>query len=122
MLTLFFDYCAKILTEFFNSEVILLFKISDNTSVKSYRPIFPLSHLYKLFTNIITNRLALKLVEQAIFRKEYSKIQLNGKMDIIYLFTSPLTSKKLWTRLNHGQFLSPYKTQESSYTEIIKSI
>lgn len=59
-----------------NAEVILLLKKGDNTNVENYRPINLLSHLYKLFTKIITNRLTHKLdfyqpVEQAGFRIEF---------------------------------------------------
>lgn len=59
-----------------NAEVILLFKKRDNTNIENYRPISLLSHLYKLFTKIITNRLTHKLdfyqpVEQAGFRIEF---------------------------------------------------
>lgn len=60
-----------------NAEVILLFKKGDNTNIENYRSINLLSHLYKLFTKIITNRLTHKLdfyqpVEQAGFRIEFS--------------------------------------------------
>lgn len=62
-----------------NAEVILLFKKGDNTNIENYRPISLLSHLYKLLTKIITNRLTNKLdayqpVEQAGFRKGFSTI------------------------------------------------
>jgi len=57
-----------------NAEVVLLFKNGDNTDIENYRPISRLSHLYKLHTKIITNRLTNKLdtyqpVEKAELRK-----------------------------------------------------
>lgn len=62
-----------------NAEVILLFKKGDNSNIENYRPISLLSHLYKLLTRIITNRLTNKFdayqpVEQAGFRKGFSTI------------------------------------------------
>lgn len=62
-----------------NAEVILLFKKGDNSNIENYRPINLLSHMYKLLTRIITNRLTNKLdayqpVEQAGFRKGFSTI------------------------------------------------
>lgn len=61
------------------AEVILLYKKGDSTNIENYRPISLLSHLYKLFTKVITNRLTSKLdsyqpVEQAGFRKGFSTI------------------------------------------------
>lgn len=62
-----------------NAEVILLHKKGDITNIENYRPISLLTHLYKLLTKIITNRLTNKLdfyqpPEQAGFRKGYSTI------------------------------------------------
>ena len=70
---------GKIPKDWHNSEVILIFKKGDNTNIENYRPISILSHLYKLLTKIITNRITNKLdfyqpVEQAGFRKQYSTI------------------------------------------------
>lgn len=39
------------------AEVIILFKKLDNANMENYRPIYLLSHLHKLLTLIITNRL-----------------------------------------------------------------
>ncbi|CAG9133443.1 unnamed protein product [Plutella xylostella] len=61
------------------SVVVLFFKKGDKTLLKNYRPISLLSHVYKLFSRVITNRLAQKLdefqpPEQAGFRKGFSTI------------------------------------------------
>ena len=61
------------------SEVILFFKKGDKTLLKNYRPISLLSHVYKLFSRVITNRLARRFddfqpPEQAGFRKGFSTI------------------------------------------------
>ena len=61
------------------SVVVLFFKKGDNTLLKNYRPISLLSHVYKLFSRVITNRLERRLddfqpSEQASFRKGYSTI------------------------------------------------
>lgn len=60
-----------------NANVILLYKKGENTKLDNYRPISLLSHIYKLLTKIINNRLVRKLdeyqsQEQAGFRKNYS--------------------------------------------------
>ncbi|XP_063542662.1 uncharacterized protein LOC134751210, partial [Cydia strobilella] len=61
------------------SVVVLFFKKGDNTLLKNYRPISLLSHVYKLFSRVITNRLARRFddfqpPEQAGFRKGYSTV------------------------------------------------
>ncbi|KAJ0179579.1 hypothetical protein K1T71_005291 [Dendrolimus kikuchii] len=61
------------------SAVVLFFKKGDKTLLKNYRPISLLSHVYKLFSRVITNRLARRLdefqpPEQAGFRKGYSTV------------------------------------------------
>jgi endonuclease/exonuclease/phosphatase family metal-dependent hydrolase len=60
-------------------EVVLFFKKGDNTLLKNYRPISLLSHVYKLFSRVITNRLARRLddfqpPEQAGFRRGFSTV------------------------------------------------
>ena len=59
------------------AKVILLFKKGDKTDIKNYRPISLLSHVYKIFTRIIQNRIKGLLDEnqpreQAGFRSEFS--------------------------------------------------
>ncbi|CAH2092277.1 unnamed protein product [Euphydryas editha] len=61
------------------SVVVLFFKKGDKTQLKNYRPIALLSHVYKLFSRVLTNRLTRRLddfqpPEQAGFRKGYSTI------------------------------------------------
>ena len=61
------------------SVVVLFFKKGDNTLLKNYRPISLLSHVYKLFSRVITNRLARRFddfqpPEQAGFRQGFSTI------------------------------------------------
>ena len=48
-------------TQWNNAEIILLHKKRDIEDLKNYRPISLLSHIYKLFTRIIANRLDNKL-------------------------------------------------------------
>lgn len=48
-------------SESYNAEFVALFKKCDNTNIENYRPISLLTHLYKLHTKIITNRLTDKL-------------------------------------------------------------
>ena len=59
--------------------VVLFFKKGDNALLKNYRPISLLSHVYKLFSRVITNRLARRFddfqpPEQAGFRKGFSTV------------------------------------------------
>ena len=63
------------------SAMILFFKKGDKTLLNNYRPISLLSHVYKVFSRVITNRLALPAclddfqpLEQAGFRKGYSTV------------------------------------------------
>lgn len=61
------------------SVVVLFFKKGDKALLKNYRPISLLSHVYKLFSRVVTNRLATRLdeyqpPEQAGFRKGYSTV------------------------------------------------
>lgn len=62
-----------------NALVMLLHKKGDTTKLTNYRPISLLSHIYKLFTKVITLRLSTKLdsaqpVEQAEFRGGFTTI------------------------------------------------
>nr|ADI61810.1 endonuclease-reverse transcriptase [Bombyx mori] len=61
------------------SIVVLFFKKGDKTLLKNYRPISLLSHVYKLFSRVITNRLAQRLddfqpPEQAGFRRGFGTV------------------------------------------------
>lgn len=62
--------------KWYSAIVILIHKKGDATDLENYRPISLLSHLYKLFTKIITTRLENKLdfyqpMEQGGFRKGF---------------------------------------------------
>lgn len=131
-------HAGKIPTEWCNSEVVLLFKKGDNTSIENYRPISLLSHLYKLFTKIITNRLTSKLdfyqpVEQAGFRKGYSTIdhlytvrtliekctEYNVPLHLAFVdFQKAFDTIESWSILNALQ----NARIDSRYTQIIESI
>ena len=71
------------------SNTVLLYKKGDREDLKNYRPLCLLSHIYKLFTKIIVERLSRHLDEQqpreqAGFRKKYST------MDHIFTLTQLL--------------------------------
>ncbi|CAG4950935.1 unnamed protein product [Colias eurytheme] len=62
-----------------NALVTLIYKKGEKTQLNNYRPISILLHTYKLFTKVLTNRLANKLdtaqpIEQAGFRRGFSTI------------------------------------------------
>ncbi|XP_029640405.1 uncharacterized protein LOC115215385 [Octopus sinensis] len=80
---------GRIPSQWKESNTILLYKKGDREDLKNYRPICLLSHVCKLFTNIILNRLSRRLDEQqpreqAGFRKNYST------MDHIFALTQLL--------------------------------
>ena len=47
----------KIPAEWKEAKMIILHKKGDTTDIKNYRPISPLSHMYKLFTRILQKRM-----------------------------------------------------------------
>ena len=51
----------KIPTAWKESEMVLLFKKGDKKELQNYRPISLISHIYKIFTKIISKRLEQKL-------------------------------------------------------------
>ena len=70
---------GKIPTDWQNAIIILLHKKGDQKELGNYRPISLLPIIYKLFTKVITNRIAKELDnqqprEQAGFRKGFSTI------------------------------------------------
>lgn len=76
------------------SAVIMFFKKGDKTLLKNCRPISLLSHVYKLFTRVITNRLARRLDEFQPFQRL-------------------CTTRKPLTLLNPGLFWSPWNGAKS---------
>lgn len=44
-------------------EVVIFFKKGNKTLIKNNRPIMLLNHVYKLFSRVVTNRLARRLDE-----------------------------------------------------------
>ncbi|XP_064073992.1 uncharacterized protein LOC135193837 [Vanessa tameamea] len=92
--------------EAWNSVVVLFFKKGDKTlrSHKNYRPILLLSHVYKQFSRVITNRLTrwfdnFQPPEQAGFRKGYSTID--------HIFTLRQIAIPLRSGLRQGDVISP---------------
>eukprot|EP00106_Octopus_bimaculoides_P021404 XP_014788846.1 PREDICTED: RNA-directed DNA polymerase from mobile element jockey-like [Octopus bimaculoides] len=80
---------GRIPSQWNESNTILLYKKGNRKDLKNYRPICLLSHVYKLFTKIILNRLSRHLDEQkpreqAGFRKNYCT------MDHIFTLTQLL--------------------------------
>lgn len=103
---------GKIPTDWYNSEVVLLFKKGDTADIENYRPISLLSHLYKLLTKIITNRLTEKLdfyqpVEQAGFRKGF------GTMDHIQALRSLIEKGNEYNIPIHLAFIDFHKAFDS---------
>lgn len=129
---------GKIPQDWYNSEVILIFKKGDNTDIENYRPISILSHLYKLLTKIITNRITSKLdfyqpVEQAGFRKHFSTTdhlhtirtliekctEYNVPLHVAFVdFHKALDSIETWTVIESLE----NARIDSRYTNIIKNI
>ena len=67
----------KVVISWMKAIVVLIHKKGDTTEVSSYRPISLLSFLYKVFSNVILQRLDSQInqpQEQARFRKKYSTI------------------------------------------------
>lgn len=79
MLTILFTECLERGTtpsQWHNAVIVLMFKKGDLTNLANFRPISLLSHIYKLFTKVITNRLSNKMDfyqprEQAGFRSGF---------------------------------------------------
>ncbi|KAG7307758.1 hypothetical protein JYU34_006348 [Plutella xylostella] len=99
------------------SVVVLFFKKGDKTLLKNYRPISLLSHVYKLFSRVITNRLAQKL-DEFQFRKGFSTIDhIHTVRQIIQKteeYNQPLwTMKKPSTPSRPGQFWNPCRDAKS---------
>ncbi|XP_047037261.1 uncharacterized protein LOC124642702, partial [Helicoverpa zea] len=84
--------------------------VGDKTQLKNYRPISLLSHVYKLFSRVITNRLARRLdefqpPEQAGFRSGYGTIDhIHTVRQIIQKTEEPIP---LHRGVRQGDVISP---------------
>ena len=85
-----------------SGEVALFFEKRDITLLKNYRYIIVLSHAYKLFSRVVTNRLALRFdafqpLEQAGFRRGYSTMdRIHTVRKIIQKSEKYITSRCVW--------------------------
>ncbi|XP_044767130.1 uncharacterized protein LOC123323016 [Coccinella septempunctata] len=121
-----------------NAEMVLLFKKGDNGNVENYRPISLLSHMYKLLTRIITNRLTNKMdayqpAEQAGFRKGFST---TDHLQAIRILIEKTTEYNIPLHLAFVDFYKAFDSVEpwaflqamddaridSRYTNLIKAI
>lgn len=125
-------------TQWSNAEVILLHKKGDITDLSNYRPISLLSHVYKLFTKIITKRLANKLElyqsrEQAGFRSGYGTndhlLVIKNLIEKCAEYNKPLVLifvdyEKAFDTINQQQMLEALTECriDHRYTNIIKHI
>lgn len=136
-ITWYLNEC-KIPSAWKTSKTILLPKKGNQNDIKNYRPICLLSHLYKLTTRVVLNRIQKTLeenngVEQAGFRRGYSTIdhihtitQLTEKCNeyripLCYLF---IDFKKAFDTLEHNAILESLIDQgiEPTYVKFIKEI
>ena len=140
-ITKLFNNCLntrKIPKAWCNACIILLFKKGDKKEIKNYRPFSLLSHLYKLFTRIIKNRLTKELdlnqlIEQAGFRSSFSTTdyihtiqQLIGKSNEYQkpLILTFIDFEKAFDSVEHQSVINALRRQgvEEPYVELIKHI
>ena len=116
--------------------VVLIDKKEDTTEVSNYRPISLLSSLYKVFSNVILQRLESQINqprEQAGFRKGYSTIDhlhvVNQLQEKTHEYQLPLYMafvhyKKAFDNIEHQSLLSSLCSQDTykTYINIIKHL
>lgn len=129
---------GKIPNSWKTSKTVLLFKKGNTEDIKNYRPICLLSHIYKLMTRIILNRIQRTLEEngsreQAGFKRGYSTIdhihtvtQVTEKcteyqQPLCFLF---IDFKKAFDTVEHNAVLKSLIDQgiDPSYVRIIQDI
>lgn len=82
-------------TQWSKSHIILLHKKGDKDNIGNYRPISLISNVYKVFAKVIVERITRILdenqpIEQAVFRKNFSTI------DLIHTIKQVLESRSLY--------------------------
>src|SRR5713101_4669130 len=129
---------GKVPTEWKTSKTILIFKKGNIEDIRNYRPICLLSHLYKILTRVILNRIQTTLEEnnrreQAGFRKGFSTIdhihvlaQLTERfreyqIPLCLLF---IDFKKAFDTIEHNAVISALHDQgiEHAYINLIQNI
>ena len=129
---------GRVPSEWKTSKTILLFKKGNIEDIQNYRPICLLSHLYKIMTKVILNRIQRSLDEnnrreQAGFRKGFSTIdhihvvtQLTEKcreyhIPLCFLF---IDFKKAFDTIEHNAVLQALHEQgiEHNYIKLLKNI
>ena len=129
---------GKIPTQWKTSKTILIFKKGALNEIKNYRPICLLSTIYKIFTNLILQRIKGTLNqecsrEQAGFRKSYSTIDhIHSIRQIIQkhhehkipLYLLYIDFEKAFDSVEHNAILNALKTQgiPDQYIQVIKEI
>ena len=128
----------EIPTQWQTSTIILIHKKGNRDDLNNYRPISLMSNLYKIFTKILTNRLA-KLIdenqtpEQAGFRTGYSTVDhlhtINQVIEKaqefnLHIYIAFIDYRKAFDSVEHESVLDALKTIgiHSKYIRLIAKI